>query len=528
MNRRAMNRRTMNRRAIKRQTTKRRAAITILALALLGTATTTGLVPTQAHAQDIRAAARQADADREAAAAEARLAEEQIFADRARLQAEVETLEARQSTLETDVADLTKRFTDGLELQASLEEEWSRLELNFREISGNVRVAARDLESLLQASPLSAGRPERLEGLSQLLRKGYFPDIDDISGMAALCFDEIARSGQVSRREGTIIGRNGDEPTATIFQLGKFTSFYRTDSETGFLAYAPESQQLLALSALPPRNMRRSLNRYADGESETVPIDISGGAALRQVTHRSDWREQLRAGGPIVWPILLIALTALVIVIYKFYFLNRVHGNTDRIMGKVNELAARGDWAGCDAIVARHHGKNWPVVHVIRAGLGARGETREGLESVLQEAILHELPRLQRGLALLAVFGAVAPLLGLLGTVTGMIDTFRVITLFGTSDPKLMSGGISEALVTTEVGLAVAIPIMLLHTFLSRRVDHVIGDMEENAVHLTNIIGLQKPEAQPAQSIDAKSVGEQPAGSQPAGDRHSDEEPTRA
>jgi len=93
---------------------------------------------------------------------------------------------------------------------------------------------------------------------------------------------------------------------------------------------------------------------------------------------------------------------------------------------------------------------------------------------------------------MLAVLGAVAPLLGLLGTVTGMIDTFRVITLFGTSDPKLMSGGISEALVTTELGLAVAIPIMLLHTYLSRKSDHLIGDMEAKAVQMTNIIDKQK------------------------------------
>ena len=131
------------------------------------------------------------------------------------------------------------------------------------------------------------------------------------------------------------------------------------------------------------------------------------------------------------------------------------------------------------------------MVHVLRAGLEARDEDRDTLESVLQEAILHELPRIERGMAVLAVLGAVAPLLGLLGTVTGMIDTFRVITLFGTGDPKLMSGGISEALITTELGLAVAIPIMLLHTFLSRRADHIVGDMEEKAVQLTNII--QKP-----------------------------------
>ena len=106
----------------------------------------------------------------------------------------------------------------------------------------------------------------------------------------------------------------------------------------------------------------------------------------------------------------------------------------------------------------------------------------------------------ERGLSVLAIFGVVAPLLGLLGTVTGMIETFRVITLFGTGDPKLMSGGISEALVTTELGLAVAIPIMLLHTYLSRRANRIVGQMEEKAVSLVNIIEKEKAEQKRKQS----------------------------
>jgi biopolymer transport protein ExbB len=167
-------------------------------------------------------------------------------------------------------------------------------------------------------------------------------------------------------------------------------------------------------------------------------------------------------------------------------FLNRVHANTDRLMGRVNELAGREDWDGCDAVLRHEEGK--PVYNVLRAGLGAVNEKRDTLESVLQEAILKELPRLERLLPALNILGAVAPLLGLLGTVTGMIDTFQVITLHGSGDPRMMSGGISEALVTTMLGLSVAIPIMLAHTFLRRRLEHIVGDMEEKAVALSNII----------------------------------------
>ncbi|MEA1899732.1 MAG: MotA/TolQ/ExbB proton channel family protein, partial [Thermodesulfobacteriota bacterium] len=207
---------------------------------------------------------------------------------------------------------------------------------------------------------------------------------------------------------------------------------------------------------------------------------------LRQITHKSTLIDQLKNGGPIIWPILAIGLFALIIAIERTIFLKGVHANTDRAMGKVNKLALEGKWKECDGIVKDKKGR--PVYNVLKAGLGARAEERDTLESVLQEAILKELPRLERFLPMLNIMGAIAPLLGLLGTVTGMISTFHVITLYGTGDPRMMSGGISEALVTTMLGLAVAIPIMLTHTFLSRRVEHIIGDIEEKAVALTNII----------------------------------------
>jgi len=450
------------------------------------------LLAVPAAGQDIREAARKAAADRAAAGQEAQEAEAAIIADSERLRAEVARLEQEQAGLEQDLRNLESRQAELRAQREELADDWSGRELGFREISGNVRVAARDLESLLKASPLSAGADWRLETISPLLDKGYFPDIDDIAGMAGVFFDEIDRGGQVSLRDGEFVGRDGRQTTGRLFQLGKFTTVYQTEGETGFLVWNPEGQRLFALSELPPRSVRRSLDKYLAGDSDLVPVDMSGGAALRQITSRTSLVDQIRQGGPIIWPIFLIALVALAIVITKVIYLNRMSGNTDRIMGEVNELAARGDWAACENIVAGHQGKNWPVVRVIRAGLEARDESRETLESVLQEAILHELPQVQKGIAMLAVLGAVAPLLGLLGTVTGMIDTFRVITLFGTSDPKLMSGGISEALVTTELGLAVAIPIMLLHTYLSRKSDHLIGDMEAKAVQLTNIIDKQK------------------------------------
>ena len=125
---------------------------------------------------------------------------------------------------------------------------------------------------------------------------------------------------------------------------------------------------------------------------------------------------------------------------------------------------------------------------MVRFFLNERTGRRDVDILLLDRLALHVRPYIRRSLSTIAILAAVAPLFGLLGTVTGMITTFHVITLHGTGDPRMMSGGISEALVTTMLGLAVAIPIMLVHTFLSRRVDHIVGDMEEQAVTLTNIL----------------------------------------
>ena len=446
------------------------------------------------QAQDVREAAREAEVERQAALERGLQAEEQILNDRTALLVAVEELEVEDRARDVRLKKLERKVGDLEARRERLADRWAHQELEYKEISGNVRLAARDLAALLEQSLMTALSPERLERVQRVLRQGYFPDIEDISGMAATLFDEMELSGEVGLREASFVGRDGQEQVGEVMTLGAFTAIYRASDggEVGFLRYSQSERKLFALSALPPSGMVRALRGYMDGRSESVTIDISGGAALRQITQEVGFWEHLLLGGPIVYPILALGVVALIIVVCRLVFLNRVHGNTDRIMGEVSAFASKGDWEGCEAIVRKHKDRKMPVIEVVADGLAARDEDRATLESVMQEAILREFPRVERGLSMLAVLGAVAPLLGLLGTVTGMIETFRVITLYGTGDPRLMSSGISEALITTELGLTVAIPIMLLHTFLSRRADAIIGEMEEKAVHLSNIILAEK------------------------------------
>lgn len=246
-----------------------------------------------ARAQDAREAAKKAEADRAAAVQRAKETEQKIINDRDALRAEVEKLEGEQSSLEKDLAAYQRRITNNQKELERLQDEWARKELEFKEISGNVRVVARDLESVLQQSPLSAIAPDRIERIQPLLQKGYFPDIEDISAMASAMFDEIERSGQVGLVKAGYIGRDGEDRTGEILTLGKFTAAYRDGDEVGFLDYAPERRQFVALSVLPPRGLARALRKYFAGESDVAPIDISMGGALRQITYEPNVYEQL-------------------------------------------------------------------------------------------------------------------------------------------------------------------------------------------------------------------------------------------
>jgi biopolymer transport protein ExbB len=439
-----------------------------------------------ALAVDMRAVSRKVRADYEAAQSEAKARRAKILQDRtalieavAAVQSQVQGLQSREKSMQAELDGLIAKEK---ELSAKQTED----QTDLAGYAGVVRQTARDLSAILYRSQFTARKPERVDALVPISDPERFPGIDEMNTLAGLFFEEMALTGEVERFEGTFIGRSGDQQTGTLLTVGPFCAAYDTGQEVGFVRYAEASRQFSALTALPPWRMRRNIKAYMAGESEALYMDPSAGAALKRVAHRSTLADKLRHGGILIWPILTIGLAALLLTCERLLFLHKVHANADRLMGRVNELAAQGNWTQCHEFIARE--KDRPVYNVLKAGLGAVNESREILENVLQEAILKELPRLERFLPALNVMAAVAPLLGLLGTVTGMIGTFHVITLYGTGDPRLMAGGISEALVTTMLGLAVAIPVMLIHAFLRRRIEHIVGDMEEKALAMSNII----------------------------------------
>ncbi|VFQ46288.1 MotA/TolQ/ExbB proton channel family protein [Desulfoluna butyratoxydans] len=453
----------------------------ILIVAVLCLATATA-----AWSADLRQAMKNAEtalAQRQSADRESRT---RIAGDRESLTREINRLAADIKRLKAQVVTETKRGDELTTRVTALTEKRNRLDKEVGRIVAIVRTAAKNLRDLCMASPFSVFAPERLAHLETLADGTQFPGITDLEALFGYFADEIARCSEVAMRTATVTGRDGISRELPLLSAGPFMTLAVKEEGAEPLLYAPATLSFTELPAPPGRIVGWRLNRYVKGKTDTLPLDLSSGAALDHLRRTPSFTERVQNGGPLVWPIVLIGLAGLFIGIERTLFLKKVHDNTDNTMGKVNELAGYGQWEECDLIVKEQ--KTTPVYNVLRKGLQARGERRQVLETILQEAILKELPRLERFLPFLGMLGAVAPLLGLLGTVTGMIDTFEVIHIAGTGDPRMMSGGISTALITTMLGLAVAIPIMLLHTVLNRRVEHIIGDMEEKAVALTNIV----------------------------------------
>jgi biopolymer transport protein ExbB len=318
-----------------------------------------------------------------------------------------------------------------------------------------------------------------------LLSKERFPGMQGIRDLVSVLETEMRASGEIRRYEGDFIGPEGRERNGTIVRAGAITAAYLLPEEgAGYLTLG-KNRELTAVSGEPSWFVRRSLASYVRGESSHMPLDLSGGSVFKRLSEGRDFTDWVRAGGLLVWPIFLVGAVALILALERFVFLLRIRSNSDRIMSRITEMVGQGQWQECREFCARN--RRFPTCRVLGQVLEHLGATREAMENAIQEAILRQVPRLERFIPTLSILGAIAPLLGLLGTVTGMINTFQVITLFGTGDPKLMSGGISEALVTTQLGLAVAIPIMLLHHVLERRVDKILSDIEEkgNAFTLT-------------------------------------------
>ena len=223
-------------------------------------------------------------------------------------------------------------------------------------------------------------------------------------------------------------------------------------------------------------------------ENAVIPLDFTLGNALKIRKLEGSWVKHIKSGGVVMIPILGIGLLCVVLILWKFFSLRHLPIEVGTKLDRVLELV-RADLIDDAKKLAGLLGE--PLSPVIMEGIEHRNAPREHIEEIMHERILQEVPKLESSLPAIAVCGGVAPLLGLLGTVTGMMHTFKLITIFGTGDARLLSSGISEALTTTEYGLMIAVPVLLAHAYLSRRVRRMTDTLHQTAIGFINGLKLR-------------------------------------
>jgi len=445
----------------------------------------TSQIPRTENVDEMVHAQQKADLDVQKAREEAIKKEAEILYEQGELNARLDEMEKKKKAKEKLLASLDAHYQENDKeierLQKRLEEQRGAAD----EIAGSVRGIAQDLGLALRQSIVSGEIPDRQKMLDPLSSETEFPSLEKIEKMSELIFDEISRNGKITTTNLAFIDASGKEMRGEVIRIGTFNALFTKDGKVGYLQYSPSKQAFHQLVVEPSSTMIREAKKFVHNKSQGLFVDLSAGGAFRQLTEKPTWYEQLKSGGILIYFIVGLGLIALILIIERFLLLLRERRDAETLSKEVTPLLQRGDWDVASRVCKRQKGS---LAQVLEAGISHRYEHSEVLESVMSEAIQSSLPRLERSMSALRILGMVSPLLGLLGTVTGMIATFQMITLYGTGDPKIMSGGISEALVTTEYGLIVAIPIILIHGFLQGLIDRIIGILEEKAIMLVNAV----------------------------------------
>jgi len=390
---------------------------------------------------------------------------EEFQKDRSRQQQLLNNMKAEQTRQEGLSQQLEDAFEANdaqiIDLERALQERLGEL----KELFGVLQQAAGDARGNFDTSVTQIQFPDRGEWLTEFAQKmGSTTRMPTLSEIERIWFElqrEMTESAKVARINTTVINAQGEEEQREVVRVGLFNVV----SDGKYLEYVPETGRLVELQRQPAS---RYTSRAEDLQDSTggitgFAVDPTRGQLLALLVQSPSLMERIAQGKEVGYVIIVLGFIGLAIAIWRLLVLSAT-------AAKVNHQVKHLDKAG-----------NNPLGRVIKIALDNPDSDVESLELKLGEAILKETPKFNSMLSFLKIISVVAPLLGLLGTVTGMIITFQAITLYGAGDPKLMAGGISTALVTTVLGLVVAIPTVFLHTLVQSRAKRLTQILQEEA-----------------------------------------------
>ncbi|MEZ8699930.1 MotA/TolQ/ExbB proton channel family protein [Vibrio lentus] len=372
-------------------------------------------------------------------------------------------LEAKRTSIQGATDVLTQTFSDNENKLARLEEKL-RLETgSLGELFGVVRQNAKELGAELSSTVNSVDRAEHTATVDQIIDAKSLPSMPQLSGLWMSMVEQIQASSELSKSQIAFINGEGNTQTVDAYRLGSIGLV----TDQGYVSWNTQREDAIAYLKQPSNGPTlASLSSLANGEVSNVVVDPSRGFMLEQLALTPSLADRLQAGGVVGKVILGLLAIGLIIALVRGVSLAIAR---QKIRAQLKNPEQAGDN---------------PLGRVLAVYNKEQNQTVEALELRLLEAVVDEQTHLEKGLSMLKLLAALAPMLGLLGTVTGMIETFQVITQFGNGDPKVMAGGISMALVTTVLGLVAAMPLLLAHNILSTQSENIRNILEKQGIGL--------------------------------------------
>jgi len=361
------------------------------------------------------------------------------------------------------------------------------------EIASICRDVQRELSGLADTLAVSELRDEQNQQLSQLknvLDEGNIGKA--VSSAVALTASLLHEVRTKAVYEADIVDARGKRQRARLFRLGQSLFAYHVPStgQTAIAVSAPYEEPGFRWQETLSEDMQHALvaaieRKHSPSGLIWVPIDVTGRMTMTAGLRNRTLVDRLRSGGVVMIPLALVAVCLALLIADRFLVLLRQGRHSLRFCERVLRLCSQGQFEQAERLAQDSKGV---LSRTLKVCLAHRDSPPALLDDAIQETLLHEFPKLERFLPSIRMLSSVAPMLGLLGTVTGIITTFDVITVVGSGQPRLMAGGIAEALITTATGLAIAIPGLLAHSVLSGKADSIIADTERFAATLSNLV----------------------------------------
>ena len=452
----------------------------------------TGAQAPQDPPRSLSGAAASMERDMKAALAELGALRKQIGDERLPLANQLSEAEAKLSKVRGEFDDVSSQLVQETDDLAALEGTVKSLQQQSDYLSTLLSQYNQEFDSRLHIAEKQRYQ-ERLEAAGLALENEKLTDeqrLETQLGVVELSLDKLEDALGGVRFQGRAKVDSGEIKDGRIVLMGPMALFQSADLQD--VGSVEEGRNSLEASVylFPEEEDRVAAGRVVQGTGGKYPMDVTLGNARKVDSIQETWWEHVQKGGPIMIPMAVLAGAALLVVLLKWLSMAFVRRPSKKRLAQLLDSIEGSDYATAVEIAEAMPG---PGGKMLAAGAKHLGQPRELIEEVMFEKLLTARLKLQSWLPFVAICATSAPLLGLLGTVTGIMGTFALMTEFGGGDPKVLSSGISEALVTTENGLVIAIPSLLLHAFLSRKAKGLTDGMEKMAVQFMNHVRTPEP-----------------------------------